>query len=292
MTLLEFDLDHAPARPGAPAPGPAGRRLPLLLGALVVAAVAGAVLRTVSFGHAEPPAAPVVAVLSADGLTLAPDPTLSLRLEVAAEAGDIEVQRVDLRGGGSGDVSIRLGAQIRSGRSAGFDLETTLVCRPLGNPDLTGTVRVLDVGAELARDVPLVTTGALHGDGGGCGLTAAGLPTGWPDPVPVSDVRVVGEVLALRLDDLGAGRVQGVSVEGTVLSPAPGARPDDELALLPPTLDCRPDTRPALATGLQLLVAAPDGLSTRYAPVGPELARWLRSARAGQCDRRSGTGGG
>jgi hypothetical protein len=295
MTLLEFDLDHATARAeGAPA-RPGGRRRPLLLLALVVAALGGALLRTVSFGSSEPPAAPVSAVLSLTDLALAPDPVIGLRLELTATAGDVQVDRLRLGGGGSGNVTLPLGTLLPSGRSSGFDLETPLLCKPLGNPDLTGTVRVRDPGAQLWREVPVVTAGLLHGPGGACGVAANQvLPPGWDAPLEVGAVRAVGPVLTFTVKGLGSlDRVQGVSVDGTILSPAAGNRATGEIAVLAPEPDCtRPDTRPFVPTGVRVLLTGPSGMVTRYAALGPVLAQWLRSARADRCDHRTAPSGG
>ena len=292
MTLLEFDLDHAPVR-FAPESGPAappGRYRPLLVLALVLAAVAGAVLRTVSFGGPETPPAPVSAVLTLTDLALSPDPVVELRLQVTAVAGDVQVDRVRLIGGGAGDVSLPLETLVPAGRSTGFDLETALTCRDLGTPDLTGTVRVRDPASPLWREVPVVTAGELHGGNGACGLPATrDLPPGWPKPMTVDDVRVSGEVLAFTVGGLGGlDRVQGVSVDGTLLSQAPGTRPTGHIAVLRPQLDCRRlDTRPFVPTGVRVTLTGPSGLVTRYAALGPALAHWLRSTREQQCGDRS-----
>jgi hypothetical protein len=295
MTLLEFDLDHTAARaPDGPARR-SGRHRPLLLLALVVAALTGAVLRTVSFGSSEPPASPVAAVLTLTDLALSPDPVLGLRLELTATSGEVQVDRLRLSGGGADGATLPLGTLLPAGRSSGFDLETPLLCKSLGNPDLTGTVLVRDPDAQLWREVPVVATGLLHGPGGACGVAAnQALPPGWDAPLPVSAVRVKGPVLTFTVTGLGSlDRVQGVSVDGTVLSPTAGNRATGVIAVLAPEPDCtRPDTRPFVPTGVRVLLTGPSGMVTRYAALGPVLAQWLRSARADRCPRSAALSGG
>lgn len=286
MTLLEFDLDPAPAP--ATAAGPergSGRLRPLLLLALVLAAVAGAVLRTVPFGDTDPPAPPVSAVLTAQGLALTPDPVLALRLVVSSPAADLQLDRLTLTGGGT-DVVLALGTLLPAGRPQGFDLEVPLRCAPGAVRDLAGTLRARPADATVWQQVAVQATGPLRGSGGGCGVAAQALPVGWDRPLPVDDVAVDGDLLTFTVGGLGAlDRVLGVSVDGTLLSPAAGTRPTGRIAVLRPQPDCsRPDTRPVLPTGAQVLLDGPSGQVTRYAALGPVLAQWWRAGRARACD--------
>ena len=309
MTLLEFDLDElarrGPGRRGSGLPGsglpgdpsrPAprsGRGVAILAGALVLAAIGGAVLRSVSSGAGPVPAAPVTARLTVQGLALAPDPMMALRLELSAPAAGVEVDRIDLNGGGVDRVSLPLDASLASAGSLGFDLAAPLRCSGLGEPDLTGTVRLRDQAAAGWREVSVVVAGALNADGGGCALTRAGLPDGWQAPVRVDGVQVQQGSLVITVAELGAGRtVAGVFADGTLLSRAPGTGPVGRLALQPPVSDCRAQaSRPAVPTGLRLLVSGrPEGLVSRYAAVGPALAGWLRSSYTAQCGRPPGRG--
>jgi hypothetical protein len=296
MTQLEyeFDLDQVPVQAAEPDGGrpllPGRRTRPLLMLALVLAALGGAVLRTVSSGGDEPPPLPVSARVSVTALALTPDPVVKLRLELSSPAGDLQVDRLRLVDGGTGVATVSLTALVPAGRTAGFDLDLPLVCRPLGTGDLTGTVRVRDPGARLWREVPVVATGTLHGGDGACGQPATQqLPPGWQNPLQVQDVTVTGDRLEFTVTGLGGlDRVQGISIDGTLLSPAPGTRPTGQLAVLAPQPDCsRPDRQSLLPTGVRVTLIGPAGLITRYAALGPTLAHWLRDTREQRCGGRS-----
>jgi hypothetical protein len=287
MTVLEFDLDQS-VRSGVAARSMfrSARTVALLVGVLAVAAVAGGLVRSLSSTSLPVRTAPVAARLTALDVTLTPDPRVLMRLEVSSPAAGVELDRIDLSGGGLDGRSLRLDRTLQAGEPGGVDLEAPLTCRAFDDPDLTATVRARETGTSRWRQVPVTVAGALHGHAGGCALARGRLPSGWPAPARGATALIDHGVLLVELGDLGAGRrVLAASADGTLLSDAPGDRPAGELALLPPVVDCRAQAgQQTLPAGIRLLVnGGPEGLIGRYAPIGPILSAWLRSAYVAHC---------
>lgn len=303
--LAEVDLDAAPETSPS-------RRRPLLAAATVVAVltlVAAAALRSEVSGPPAPPAPAVTAWVAlravappADGGAATADLVVTLANHGAADrtvsglvvggprsggaATTLEPPRTDTRGATSGPLPLLVPA-AGSGLVA---VREPLACT--GKSPAAGSGADLDVrltldGGDVVTAVPV---GALAAADGVCGAVRTATPDGAAAPVDVVSARFSGRTATLQVSGLPAGAtVVGVGADGWVVplldgATAAGAATTRTLTLGRPAPGCDAGSRGVVPVGLQLRVSDGGPPVTRYAGVGPDLARWLVGARAGACD--------
>lgn len=147
----------------------------------------------------------------------------------------------------------------------------------------------LELGVRLAdatTPVAAVLVGALAGPDGACAALAAGRPDGAGAPMSVAAAAFTASSARIVLEGLPAtAAVTGVAADGVSVplvrteGPPDGAAGRRTLVLGPPSPGCTAAARGVLPTGLQLEVDDGGTRTVRYAAVGPDLARWLLTAR-------------
>jgi len=298
---LDLDLDvRSPAR--TPAPRPSPYRL-AVTAALVVGAVLGAavgVARTSTTGPV--PQALVTMRLQGAVLTGAPatvgsaSAVLALSVQNLGSAPLVAESLAVAPGAGLRAGDFPVGWTVPPGDRRGLTLRVPLAC-PGGTQAIRATLLVRpspEDGAtrEGARqEAGVMILGRLAVPGGLCFGLDTFLPLGWQEPARTTAWRVDADGTAhLSVSGLAADVTDVVSAEiDDVLIPVRqgpvlvrGGRAD--LTLGVPQTGCQTTaSRPVIGTGIQLLVAGPEGSRYSHVPIDRTVASWLMAAFAASC---------
>ena len=179
---------------------------------------------------------------------------------------------------------------VPAGSTAVAALRLPLRCSGTAGTNGTGTDPGLDLRVRLAdatAPVAVVPVGVLADADGACAALRATRPTGADTPVTVRRSTFTATSVRLVVEGLPAtARVVAVRADGVPvpLSDATGdaAGTGDAartIVLAAPAPGCTAGALGVVPTGLQLEVEDGGSRSTRYAAVGPALARWLLTTR-------------
>jgi hypothetical protein len=305
-----LDLDADP--PGVVVRRREPVRLAVVTAAVVVGALGGAALASLSRPSLPPAPSPTVAVITLDTVVLDPVPSavLALRVDNLGQARQL-VRDVHVSGGDVADAVVAVGQELPAGGGVDARVVVPLRCdvTPAPGADrISAMVRIAaaDAGGGVVPgaggsatshqpatgtvDVRAVGVGRAAQLGGMCAAADAVLPGGWRSPAHVAAQRLDGDELDLAVTGLPADatRIVWIDADGILLPQSrldPGIRAGTaRLRVPPPAPGCR-DTgvRPVVPTGLQLHLEGPGGLRSAYAPVGAVVAQWLMDAYGRSC---------
>jgi hypothetical protein len=290
----DVDLDAAPA---VPARRPETLVASCVAIALVMVLAAAALHSALTRGGPVDPAR-ATAVYDLVDVVATPEPVALLAVTLL-NSGNAAVTAEGIRVEGAGLIPTTTGVQrrVEPGAEQTVELRAALDCRPdtarATPPAVSVRVRLAGDPGQGVTTVTAIGLGSSGQVGGLCAQAGQRLPSSAQPIVSVVSARFDGPSLHLTVAGApaGASMITGRAA-GWLLPTDPDASQDTvdadgriTVTLEAPVPGCGDTTAlDVVPSGVQLvLVPTEGGLITRYAQVGPSLARWLLDAYARAC---------